>query len=216
MKSLLLKDLYLLKQYGKTMLLVLLVLSFSSLRKGGESLSFFTSFLMIFIMMITSTSFTYDEQCHWYKMALSLPIQRRDIVKSKYLLGLITAGLGFLWALFILCLGIAVQKETAFLLELILPIITCLGVGLFCLALMFLFAFRFGIEKGRIAMVIIFMIPMLILALASAGFSISIEGIQISEKAILSGSIGFTIFSFIFYFISYFISCRVFQKKDIN
>ena len=88
MIGLLLKDFYILKQYLKTMLLMaaFFVLISTGLDNPAE---FISGFIVLICVMMTITSFSYDALANWERYALSMPVTRKEIVGSKYLLSLI-------------------------------------------------------------------------------------------------------------------------------
>ena len=85
MMGLMMKDLLNLRQYGKQMALVYGFYIVCSMM-GMWDISFFVALAI----MIGGTTFlstlTYDDMAKWDTYALTMPIGRRDLVNSKYLL----------------------------------------------------------------------------------------------------------------------------------
>lgn len=148
MKGLILKDLYMIKSYCRVfMLSVLIFLAVSLLNE--ESFVFFVYPCML-CGMIPVTLISYDERFRWQQYSAALPCTRRQLVVSKYLIGLISelAAIvltGTAHAVKALAVGSFVPRSllsllaVAFFAALTFPSITLP------------FIFKFGAEKGRVA-----------------------------------------------------------------
>ena len=161
MKALLLKDTYVIWKQMKIFLLIILV--FSAIPSGFNS-----AFAVIYAAMMPYTAMAYDERSKWDQMAAMMPYSTRDIVLGKYVFGwLCIAAAMVLSALF--------QGLLSFLgasLSLALLAMSALS-GLCVLAITLPVMFRFGVEKGRLAMFLI-----IFLVCGTAG---GISSITISE-----------------------------------
>lgn len=161
MKALLLKDTYVIWKQMKIFLLIILV--FSAIPRGFNS-----AFAVIYAAMMPYTAMAYDERSKWDQMAAMMPYSTRDIVLGKYVFGwLCIAAAAVLSALF--------QGLLSFLgagLSLALLAMSVLS-GLCVLAITLPMMFRFGVEKGRLAMFLI-----IFLVCGSAG---AIASITVSE-----------------------------------
>ena len=161
MKALLLKDTYVIWKQMKIFLIIILV--FSAIPSGFNS-----AFAVIYAAMMPYTAIAYDERSKWDQMAAMMPYSPRDIVLGKYVFGwLCIAAAMVLSALF--------QGLLSFLgasLSLALLAMSALS-GLCVLAITLPVMFRFGVEKGRLAMFLI-----IFLVCGTAG---GISSITISE-----------------------------------
>ena len=86
MKGLLLKDLYMMKKYCKSYLLITVVfiaVSFAS----SENL-FFTFYPCLLCGMIPVNLLGYDERSRWLQYSETMPYTKGQIVSGKYLIGL--------------------------------------------------------------------------------------------------------------------------------
>ena len=84
MKGLIIKDLCVIKNQMKTLLLVLaFFVIFSIINEDATFILFLVPFYMIMILI---TTFNYDEFNKWDSYCNSLPLSRKEIVKSKYIL----------------------------------------------------------------------------------------------------------------------------------
>lgn len=61
----------------------------------------FFNVYVLFSVMIPMSAIAYDDKAKWDRYALTMPVSRRDLVISKYLLALAFAGLAVLIELFL-------------------------------------------------------------------------------------------------------------------
>ena len=155
MSALLLKDYYVIFRQMKIFLLLILV--FSCIPG-----TFYSTFAVVYASMLPYTALAYDERSRWDQMAAMMPYSARDVVLSKYLFG---------W------IAVAVSAAATFVLQTILSVIWLSDVeGPSILDITLPMMFRFGVEKGRLAMFLI-----IFLVCASAG------GIATIEQSSLDG-----------------------------
>ena len=136
------KDLLMIKDNGKMLVILLLLCFFFGMTKTMDP-SFLISFLSVTTML---SIFNYDSFNHWDAYACTLLNGRRNMVISKYitsiLLVVMTSFIVFLISYFFF---------HSFSLELFL---LTFFVTLFILAMMYPFIFLFGTEKARIGIMI--------------------------------------------------------------
>ncbi len=157
MKGLLLKDLMNLKK--QSLLLLIVVGFYLVVSLVNASVSVFSTMLTVMCAMLPITAMSYDERAHWDRYALTMPLSRRDLVVEKYLLG-------FLMLLGALALSLLVQAIAGQLME------EALATGLLSLATGLLFQlltmpvmFKLGVEKGRMAMLVLIFLPAILMML---------------------------------------------------
>lgn len=210
MIGLLLKDLYTLRQYGKTFLFMLFFFAVISAGLDNPA-TFFEGFFILMSMMITITSFSYDAVAKWDRYALSLPVSRRDVVAEKYLLSIL------------LCFGSMVISFLISLIILKFSPVAGFGIkdhliatgGIICAALFFAgillpLTFQFGVEKSRIFLIAIFAAPTAaVIALSKAGIPMPSEASLYAFAKILS------ILIILFYLLSYVLSVKIYRSKEI-
>ena len=208
MLSLIKKDLLMIKGNMRQVMLFLIVFLILALQENNIIV-----IVPVFVsMMIFITTFSYDEYNKWDAYAITLPISRKDIVKSKYITSVI------LWLIAILVtvvivgiMGVFEQNIDYF--EMFGMILGCVFSIVLLEAIMFPLIFKFGVEKGRIGLFVgVFAIAGLL------GFIFT--GID------LENATGFIeIFNKYYYMliplvaiillvISYFISKRIYLKKE--
>lgn len=148
MIGLLKKDLYVADKSGR--LLLILALVFSMVPSLG---AFGSTYAMMMAIMMPLNSIAYDERCKWDRYAAMLPYRTGQLVWSKYLLSylytLVGGGVIVLGAFLRgVTTGAADWKETAetsLMLAVVMLFITALGLPML---------YRFGSEKGRLAMIL--------------------------------------------------------------
>ena len=145
MKGLLLKDLYVLLRQMRLFMGAILVLCVVN-----EQLA---TFGIMYAAMLPYTALAYDEHCRWHQLAAMLPCRPRDIVLSKYVIGWLLMGC---FAAFSLAMNALLGRLGS---ELhISAVISALSLACICLAILLPIMFRFGVEKGRMSIILIFVV----------------------------------------------------------
>ncbi|WKK91456.1 ABC-2 transporter permease [Clostridioides difficile] len=210
MKGLILKDLLNLKGNIKFILLFIIMFGFMSSLGDGNVNNFIGVIIVLCTTMIVST-FSYDDLNKWDSYVLTMPINRNDIVLSKYLTMLIFSFIGVLVSL-IVSVTIGYFKNTLILNEtllinaLILSISVCFG------SLILPLIYKFGIERARLLMILCFLVPTLALLV----FKSILENISspISIEIILNTLVySLPFVAILLFVISYFISSKIYSKK---
>ena len=148
MIGLLRKDLFVADKSGR--LLLVLALVFSMVPSLG---AFGSTYAMMMAVMMPLNSIAYDERCKWDRYAAMLPYRTGQLVWSKYLLSYLYTLLGggiIILGAFLrgVTTGAADWKETG---EMCVMLVI---VMLFITALSLPILYRFGSEKGRLAMIL--------------------------------------------------------------
>jgi ABC-2 type transport system permease protein len=158
MKGLLLKDLLNLRKQARIILLFVgFYFVLGVINQNGDS---FGGVVALLFAMLTVTALAYDERAGWDKYALTMPVSRRELVLSKYLLGVLLSGVAFLLNLIFQLVFVSAGLVDGLLISLAL-----FGVGLFFLAMMLPINFKWGVEKGRILMMIVLFGPTILITL---------------------------------------------------
>ena len=212
MKGLILKDLLNLKGNIKFILLFIIMFGFMSCLGDGNVNNFIGVIIVLCTTMIVST-FSYDDLNKWDSYVLTMPINRNDIVLSKYLTMLIFSFIGVLVSL-IVSVTIGYFKNTLILNEtllinaLILSISVCFG------SLILPLIYKFGTERARLLMILCFLVPTLALLV----FKSILENISspISIEIILNTLVySLPFVAILLFVISYFISSKIYSKKEV-
>ena len=115
-------------------------------------MSFFLPFMAA---MLSITSFSYDDYNNWQTYASSLPQGRISIINAKYIVSFASTFTGAVLAVIFAYLGSLIKGKT-FDPELTISfVLGCLFAVCIILAILFPVMFKYGGEKGRMAMIII-------------------------------------------------------------
>ena len=222
MKGLIIKDLLNLSSYKTTLLIILIFCSIGMV--GTDAVNAAPIFITVMIGMIVLSTFNYDEASHAEKYILSLPLTRKEIVMSKYVLAIVTNILGSIVGILLTIIIVnvinVIRPEDLIKLDFENLSITAVS-GIFGVALIQAIqipsVYRFGAEKGRIQMFLLLFL--LVLMIAGVGFLITKIGFDINIEKInrFMNHFGIPILilvSAILYYISYKISYKIFKKKE--
>lgn len=210
MKGLLLKDFCILKKQIK--LMVVFVIFYAIWAVAAKMPTMMGTMVILLSIMMPISSMSYDEAGQWYRYAFSLPIPRRTLVLSKYVLGfLVSLGGLVVSAIGNIIILALTNGENA--LESWLTIIGFLELGVIFLSIIIPILFKYGVEKGRLFIVVIAVIPSLLVALLGSTLKTSGTLMPSAEllQAILYSSPLFTLAIFL---ISFRISVGICQKKE--
>ena len=146
MKGLLLKDLYILKGFGKQYGMILAFFIVYSL--CIKSFSFMVIYFAIAGGTLVMSTMSYDESSSFNRFALTMPINIRTLIKAKYILLLIVcscgSGISILMNIFLYLSPFG--GNNFFEWE---GILTALSVWMIANAVAFPFMFKLGVEKAR-------------------------------------------------------------------
>ena len=146
MKALLLKDFLTLSKMIRTIIILMLILACIPQLN-------MTVFFMVYCTMLPFTAIGYDERTRWDTLSAMMPYRPWQIVLSKYALGYIL--LAAITALALIAVGVAGQITGApVALDTYLSGLFYAATATIMLAITLPLAFRFGVEKGRLAFVI--------------------------------------------------------------
>lgn len=201
MKGLFLKDILNLKQQYKVyavMVTIWLVISFAN----GDP-SFFSGIIMVFTLIIPISSMSYDEMAKWDKYALTMPVSKANMVFSKYLLSFSCTAVGGILSL------IVTYISTKDLLESTLTTLLVMSMGIILISIMLPFIFKLGVEKARILMFLLFIIPVLLTMVASK------LDIPMPSEAVMKNALYFLpVVTIIVAICSILISIKVYKHKE--
>lgn len=210
MFGLILKDFYTLRSLGKQLFFVLGFFLILCLTMDNSPVFIGGMYSIMFMMMPTYT-FSFDKLAKWEHYAQSLPVTKKEIVGSKYLLSFILNTVGIA-ASFLLCTIILYFKPMSnfALKEQLISSGLLWIIMLFFSSLILPFIFKFGVEKARITLVAIFAVPSAsIIVLDKVGFSMpSLHTLQ------FLGMLAPLLILFCF-ILSYSISVKIYSNKEL-
>ena len=206
MKGLLLKEFYSLRKYMKTvgtMILFVSVIAFL-----GKDMSYTNGITVVWITMISVTTFSIDHNVGWDQFSLTLPILTNIIVLSKYVLSAILVGLGGVISILLNVL-ITIIKSGSISIEMFYATAGICAVALLMIAVLLPLIYKYGVEKVRIMMLFVFVIPFGIFML------LSWLNVPLPSKETISLLLKLSpVFVLACLGISYKISCGIFERKE--
>ena len=166
-KGLILKDIYVFKNYKKNIyfsilifIFILFLASFSINIVAPGSIIF-----LVFFGMNSISTFSYDEQANVDRYLLTLPINRKDIVFSKYLFSFVNSFLSLLLGLVIsIVICLITNHQVVDLADSLKACLIAFTGVTFLMCSDIPCIYKWGVEKGRMQSVLI---PVLIIFLIS-------------------------------------------------
>ncbi|MEG2377789.1 MAG: ABC-2 transporter permease [Clostridia bacterium] len=202
MTGLILKDLINLKKVVGIycVLIVFYIIMGISMKNGA---SFMCAILCFIGVMLPMSAMAFDEQSKWDAYAATLPISRKTIVLSRYLLGVLMAAIALLASiLFVLITSKNVAAE--------IPTLKgTASIGILFFSAIMQPLFKFGVEKGRIMMFIVVFV-----VIFGATLIPKLIGGMPSETAAMSAIIALPVISVAVLIASFFISVGIYRKKE--
>lgn len=163
MKGLLLKDLFMLKRYSRTLLVLIVFYAVLGMMNDETSVmvGMMCGITVLLCMMMVVSSIAMDDQCKWNGYALAMPVSHSKLVGAKYVLALVLGLLGTLAAGVLCILLVAVKGglDAEGMLEIAATIGILLLTGTVYIAVMMPFVYKFGVEKSRILMIALVLLP---------------------------------------------------------
>lgn len=161
MKGLVLKDVYNVLNNGKGLLMMMLILALAIVPTQG-----FIGFIVagtIVCSMMSTTSFAIDHNSKWEQFAIALPIDRKDIVKGKFVTLLLFTLIGLTLSIVLGSLATVIFQMTLsskmVIKEMGQMIILSASVALIFGTNSILLLLKFGAEKARMFLILGYVIP---------------------------------------------------------
>ena len=215
MKGLLIKDILNMKNYMKQLVLVLIFfIAYGIFLKNG---TFVGTMITLMLSMQVITTMSYDEYAKWDKYALTMNINRKDIIISKYIFFTISIIIGIVVGITTSIAINQIAKLDTGMNEIIETSIVVPCVFAILFSIIIPVVFKTGVEKGRIVMMLILFIPAILVGAI----------VKISEKANITmpspsnleilmkfGVLGLVLLTILAVFISYKVSLSIYNKKE--
>ena len=210
------KDLLNMKRLVKQYLLILAAMCVWSV--GMKNPSFVTMYMVLCTSMLVLTSFSYDEQGQFEKYALTMPVTRKTLVRSKYalylmmvlggmLLGTLAGhGIGSL-------LGLNGREEGMTETGVVIGALFLIVYGILIPVI-----YKIGVEKARLLMAGIYLALFgLIYGLMwlgkRGGFAVEATGMS-EEQLVRLASYCLLLLALLLSAVSYLVSLRIVERKE--
>ncbi|MBQ9118667.1 MAG: ABC-2 transporter permease [Lachnospiraceae bacterium] len=223
MKGLLVKDLQILRQQRRFLLLLFGIICFLMITQAMTDPAFIIGYATFMSAMVLLGTVSYDEIENGYTFLFTLPVTRKSYVVSKYVLALV--GVILVWtAVTVFCMVFAGGKTgTAWMEEMLTQAVPVLLVCLILLFIMLPIQMKFGAEKSRIVLIgiagIIVVAGYLLKLLAD-----KLEGVLSYGKAIVEKLATLDIWSVLgimilltvgVMLVTMYVSIRIMEKKEL-
>ena len=154
MKGLFVKDLKLMMLQKNFLLLILAIVI--GMMIFTDDVIFPLGFLSFIVSLFTVSTISYDDFDNGNAFLFTLPITRNHYVSEKYFLGLLLGCMAWVLAT-VLGIITTVLKDTLPITDLVQSSLMILPIMIVVQAIMLPFQLKFGAEKGRIALIAVFM-----------------------------------------------------------
>ena len=213
MKGLLLKDLLILKLQWKFYILLLGV--YIALAITSEA-SYFFPVLAMMVLVLPMSSFTADEMARWDKFAAALPGGRRAVVDAKYQFLLITIlGMEAILLATNLAAYLFRSSEGSSLVDSLLSSLLYGAIGFLVNCALYPVLFKFGTQKSRIVMILVFGG---IFGIVAAGAAILELGGGLAAVRIPLPPVAVAVVAAVIlvgaWLVSYRLSCRIYENRE--
>lgn len=211
MSGLLVKEYYTLRRYVKQY--ILLYIFFGVISIYMESLTYFQAMVTMSMSMLIFTGMSYDAMAGWDKFVMTMPVSRKEVVLSKYVSCVIYAACGLIVTTIfsVIINSIHPIGDSSLMLMLIMAVTLCCLIFIIY-SILLPVIFKLGVEKTRILMMALIMIPIFII-LGVADYLPETALDFIGQHHTIFGVAGVVI-SILIYIISYFVSVGIFSKKE--
>ncbi len=219
MKGLIIKDFMNIGNSMKTLIILLFVYAVLFI-SSFDAITFIIVMAIVFSTTVPVT-FSYDNISKWDRFALTLPVSREQIVKSKFITLIIFTTISILITMIVAIAGIIINSSVrgnsiSNMPELILQIVlTTLIAIIFAIVLgstNITLLFKFGVEKARIISISLSFLPAIIILWLNSlniDFDNVIQNISLAMVFITS-----TILLVLYCIALYKISIKIYSKKE--
>lgn len=208
MMGLIIKDLLLIKENWKQLLIFALIFIVIGL-EGNQILTFVPIFLSLMVLLST---FSYDDYNKWNSYAVTLPNGRKNIVRAKYVASIGLSVLAILFTYLMIIIS-GMMNHQLNLEETTITLLGCWSAVVLLQSFMYPLIFKVGLEKGRIFLFVLFIGVSALLGLVFQNIKISLpaEVISFLDHYLV---IILPLVMIILLSISYKISEKIVQKKE--
>lgn len=218
-KGLIIKDILQLKSYKRTLIIFIVIFTLTSISQESNTMDILIIMLTLGFGMFSMASFNYDEFNKADRYILTLPLTKKEVVLSKYILVIFSTILGSIIGVVLgLILSSMFYKQLPDIKELIsVGLGGILGIGI-VEGIQIPCVYKWGAEKGRIQM---FIITALVALLVGGVIYIGENtNIQLSTNNILNILSTFLpiiliTLTIIVYYISYKVAYKIYSRKEI-
>ena len=215
MKSLVLKDLFNICHNAKSMLFILVAFAAAFIPFSGVEGYIFECAILCSMMIVTT--FSFDDSSKWTRYAMIMPVSKKELVAGKFMVLAIFCAIGSLFGLVVGSIGgLITNKITLDLVgigELLFLDLISWVIALIFGSMSIPLVFKFGAERGRVLLVVSFLIP--------AGICFGIYqllttlGIELTDQLVFILLCCSPLLALAWCYVMYQISYRIFAKQEL-
>ncbi len=217
MRGLIEKDLRLTLQRKQTIVVFVVMALFLAISGSG---TFAVTYFTMLAGIVATGTLSYDEFDNGLEFLMTLPIDRKTYIREKYIFALSASTVAWCISIIIYYVCEMTRGSAAVVIDefpflfIILPSMASFATIIIPLQL------KFGAEKGRVALFVLFGCLALAIVAVKNFFASSAEdtlNLMNGLRGIPMGTVIFVIFAIcvLVGFISYFCSVRIMQKKEL-
>lgn len=204
MKGLIRKDIYMIWNYGRMLLLMSVI--FLAVSAVAEQNFFFVIYPVLSGGILPVTLISYEERDGWNSLCDAMPISRKTVVDERYVMTILCFLAVYLLTMAVQAVVLTAKGRAAELVQLacLLP-----GVGLMAPAVMLPVTLRWGVEKGRYAYYIFI------------GVVVALGLMGANAIGDMSGEIGglgmgaIPVAAVLLFAVSWLIAVRIYEKREL-
>lgn len=212
MKGLILKELYLIKSFSKQYVLLMVLMGAWSV--FVHNISFVAIYVMVLGSSMVLSTTSMDEAVSFHKFAVTMPVNARTLVKSKYLILFLTVGVG---ELLVWLFSVAANLLPTGSMEIVgmegMIVTGCLFISANAASIPVMF--KVGVTKSRYTYLIVMVV---IGGVILGGYKASkLAGLSLDDMLTeMEWALNLTavILAAVIVAVSYFISVKIVQKKE--
>lgn len=211
MKGLLLKDLYNMKVFSKTLFALVAMMAVFGVMMNNPS--YICAMTIVMSLSVSMNGIALDEKAHWDQYAMTFPVTRRMLVLEKMILMVSITLAGGVLAI---VLGGTMTVVTGGNLPLLLlGCVTGMGVVMIMQSVLMPILLKLGTENARFAMIAVLAAPAVLIVLVVRSGKIPMEVLEENVYFwIRMGSGLMVLAGIVALFVSYWISVRIYEKKE--
>lgn len=210
MKGLIYKDIINLKSYVKMLLLMFCIFAVIFIPQG--QVDFIVGYISLISCMMVVSTMSYDDMAKWDKYALTMPVTRKEVVSSKYLVMLLFTTIGTIIGIIITMISGFFVKEV-YIDEMLISAVIVFSIALIFGSVLIPLIYKFGTQKARILIILCALTPTFIVIVGSK--IMESLGVNMPTGEVIIKFIYFVpIVSIIILIVSYFISTNIYKRKE--
>ncbi len=217
MIGLIIKDIISLKKNLRILFIIFVLYGFMSI--VSKDMSFFTGIFTILFGFLTLNLYSYDEHAKWDTYALTLPIQRKDLAKVKYVMMILLNLTGLLISLLFNIIYKYTVDETVAILDNTKNNSIIIATIIILYSILLPVITKIGVDKARIIMIGIYAVPFLGVYLVEQAMEKGTKDIielvdRMSIFVNRYGLISIPLIALVAVLISYYISKKINENKE--